>query len=162
MAAIDESRLEQIVPFAAKVATVVVVAYLDGPKMQQHLYNPMILEELLLKLPQRERREWGRFYKDLAPCPSLKDLSKWLDMVAEEISESSMQYPTTAEAKPNPFSRPVTKAKAHHMLMCKLSNYSTAECYWLSHLHSDERWKAVKEKRLCGYCLGEHHWRHCN
>lgn len=92
IAPIDEGRLDQFVPFAAKVATM--VAYLDTPRARQHLFNPMILEELLMKLPQRERREWGRFAKDMQPYPSLKDMSAWLDTVAEEMSESTVQYPS--------------------------------------------------------------------
>lgn len=171
IAPIEEGRLDQFVPFAAKVATM--VAYLDTPRARQHLFNPMILEELLLKLPQRERREWGRHARDMQPYPSLKEMSAWLDTVAEEMSESTVQYPAANARQRKPASQP--KTSQFTMLadstpvasvprvcgMCNRKNHFTTECYWLTHLDSDARWKAVKERQLCGACLGGHHFYKC-
>lgn len=173
IAPIDEGRLDQFVPFAAKVATM--VAYFDTPRARQHLFNPMIIEELLYKLPQRERREWGRISKELQPYPSLKDLSAWLDTVAEEMSETTVQYPDVAARQRKPAAKEPRSSQFLMLAdstpaanqprvcgMCKRNNHFTTECYWLTHLDSDARWKAVKEKQLCGACLGEHDFHQCS
>lgn len=50
-------HLEQWAPFAAKVRNL--VAVLDTESTQQHLCNPVLLDELLQKLPAAERLLWS-------------------------------------------------------------------------------------------------------
>ena len=56
-------------------------------EQEDHLNNPMLLEELAEKLPASRRLEWIR-YKSSIKRPNLKNLGEFIDQLLDEACEA--------------------------------------------------------------------------
>ena len=81
-------KMETIVQFALSVENL--VSTMEAAKLQDHLSNPLLLEELVNKLPSHLKMNWGR-HKRTAPNSTalLTTLSKWLYSIVEDICEAT-------------------------------------------------------------------------
>lgn len=74
--AVQGDHLEQWAPFAAKIRNLAGV--LDTDSTKQHLCNPILLDELVQKLPAGERLVWADVAEQIEPCPTVRDLADWV------------------------------------------------------------------------------------
>ncbi|XP_073827967.1 uncharacterized protein isoform X1 [Musca autumnalis] len=135
-----------------------------------HLCNLTLLEELVNKLPLSKREEWARFsLNNLGQYPTIRQFSTWLQEVATYVSFATEADSTKADFMQNKNAKVkqsfaittdvnrknlcVVCGEKHLIYYCsKFKNFSTAD-----------RWKVVKEKRLCFTCLkADHISQKCN
>ncbi|XP_017473761.1 PREDICTED: uncharacterized protein LOC108364548 [Rhagoletis zephyria] len=75
---IVESRVDKIVGFFSNLVRNI-VAFLKSPlNCEHHLLNPMLLEELVLKLPASKQFEWSRCAAGMLGHPTIETFSNWL------------------------------------------------------------------------------------
>ena len=65
--AIPESNIEKLVPSTTKVKNLAL--FLQASNDDQHLANPSLMEELVLKLPMSKRLQWARVAVSIKPYP---------------------------------------------------------------------------------------------
>lgn len=82
--AITENRLDGILGLANCAKNV--VAFCKSANCDQHLLNPTLLEQLVLKLPLSKQYEWAKFSVTLLPFPTVEDFGKWVGELARFCS----------------------------------------------------------------------------
>lgn len=146
---ISENNLVKIVPFSTKVKNLSV--FLKSVNGEQHIANPTLLEELVLKLPMSKRLEWARISMNIKPYPTIEHFSEWLCEVANLIC--LIQDVNNHESK-----RRVLHAteKIQQCPVCK-GNHKIYDCRKFFSFKVDERWALVKKIRACFSCLNIGH-----
>lgn len=171
---ITEQRIDMLVPFATEVQSV--VAFLDQPETAQHLANPLLMDELLSKLPMSRRVDWGRHAAGIKPYATLCDLGAWLEELAQYVGISVL--PTTKSSGSNTSvsgAKRADKQRTDRVMLtdgiqrddnqscavCDRPAHKTSDCPQFKRMTVEERWKVVSEKRLCISCLtvGHTSWR---
>ncbi|XP_061502858.1 uncharacterized protein LOC133391620 [Anopheles gambiae] len=141
---------------------------------EDHLNNPMLLEELAEKLPASRRLEWVR-YKSRVTRPNLRDFGEFIDRLLDEACEACKyvppdksqqrhnsgrpphtfgRYPVNVHSQPRVTvmgSRCPICSDQHHVRFCETFRTMTVQC----------RRQAVKEKALCEICLNAHGSKRC-
>lgn len=77
---IKDHQLDRLPPFAADVNNLAV--FLDTNCTRQHLANPTLMDELVLKLPINRQFDWAVEAFQIKPYPTIKDLANWLMHIA--------------------------------------------------------------------------------
>lgn len=165
---IVDSRIDAIVPFSTKVRNV--VANLESSDSTQHLNNPMLLEDMLNKLPLSKRLEWTRHAYNIKPYATLKDFASWLNDLAKVVQllpqtnvattpKTSSQQPRrmfyTNEGMEN---TSTSNFRAGMLCVCCGScDHSIGKCDSFKNSSIDARWQLVKNKHLCFSCLKQNH-----
>jgi hypothetical protein len=149
---------------------------MESLECQDHLCNPHLLKEMLEKLPMNFRFQWLEWLKiDSSRKRDLSHLSKWLEMKVEVACEMYVPRTRTTEVTQRTqggnrrFEGRVQKDPAlatsndheeFRGLACKhcgKENHFINKCFNFNKLTPDERWKEVKDLKLCFLCLGEGH-----
>lgn len=89
---LSEYNLNELPPFAARVQNLATV--LDTDATRQHLANPMLIDELVNKLPVSRRMEWAAVAVQTQPYPTVRDFAKWISGIAVL---ASLVIPATSE-----------------------------------------------------------------
>lgn len=87
---IDDQHLDRIMLFSIKINNL--ATFLKSTNNQQHLVNPMLMDELLEKLPTDKRLDWVKYSISIQKCPTVIDFSTWLNQIAQLICK---MIPTT-------------------------------------------------------------------
>ena len=107
--------------------------------LEDHLNNPILLEELAEKLPATRRLEWVR-YKSQITRPNLKDFGEFIDKLLDQACEACKYVPRDKAQERHTSVRPPHPPNRYHV-----------------NVHSQPR-VAVAEKR-CPICSKTgHHW----
>lgn len=108
-------RLETIINFALAVQNL--CAIIKVTRLDSHMNNPSLMQEIMEKLPSTLKLEWSRLKRSL-PNATMEDLGKWLYEIAQAASDvvtpasvyndkenKSQENPKKNEAKqkPDPF-----------------------------------------------------------
>uniref|UniRef100_A0A182NDY2 Uncharacterized protein n=1 Tax=Anopheles dirus TaxID=7168 RepID=A0A182NDY2_9DIPT len=88
-----ESRLESFLTFGIRVKQM--CDHLLASKMEDHLNNPLLVEELVEKLPPRYKLEWIRFKRGKTES-ILTVFGIYLDTVMEDVTEVVEYAPQSA------------------------------------------------------------------
>lgn len=154
---------------------------------QHHLCNPTIIKEIVEKMPLSKRIEWTRASLVLAPYPTLRDLANWMYNEAQLLSlvfshrsspiiekarinvlDSNEEYTVGKVGKSkkievvesNSMKKEFYKGTNHvRCRSCKLCDqkHSLFRCPAFKAKSVEDRWKIVKEKRICFACLRAGH-----
>lgn len=174
-------RLDTLVNFGLTVQNL--CGHLKAVGLENHLSNPILLQELVEKLPPTVKFNWALYQQNLP----IVDLSSFGDYMQKVTSAtSSVATPLISQPKTNKEDRsrgkektfvnahaavdqqqlyqqakrsnvPVNKAETSSTcLSCGGRNHQTASCATFRKLNVDARWKEVKEKQLCCRCLTSH------
>ncbi|XP_036340974.1 uncharacterized protein LOC118750361 [Rhagoletis pomonella] len=142
---------------------------LDG-----YLNDPMLLNELLSKLPSEMKLEWGRRRLSLARVDIIA-FDEWL------VPPQSLHQVTPVNSVPSEV-KVGNKGRRERLLVHDASSTSAsrtpgsqkvschkctgahdlAECREFKALSRQLRWQLIKEKRLCIRCFKNHQVRRCN
>lgn len=176
IAAIDENHLEQLIPFATKIRNL--STFLETTNSQQHLANPMLIEELVNKLPMNKRMDWAQFSMNIKPYATVKDFSTWVDQIARLVSKIistttplTSQFDKRTNSKKNTVlhassssfgeasQKPETTSSTTSAISCSIcgASHKTTECEKFINSNVNDRWTQVKGKRLCFTCLRKGH-----
>lgn len=174
LAPVHESHLELLVPFANVVRNV--ATYLDAPTTQHHLANPILLEELVQKLPVSRRVDWAFVATQIRPYATVLDFSVWISSVARLVRHAlPVSTATKSTAVPNNVAgRTNNRQQTTKRVLLNATNdssegeprfkcsyckkeHDTERCYSFKRLSVTERWKIVNDRSWCYGCLSDKH-----
>ncbi|XP_046808784.1 uncharacterized protein LOC111675710 isoform X1 [Lucilia cuprina] len=156
--AISGRKISDIVNFSSMVANLTI--FLENAGATQHLLNPTLLEELVNKLPLTRREEWVKYsLHNLGQYPTVRQFSEWLHNIATYISMATEMDPSSDEVVKNKVNKfkpalaiTVDDRSQLGCLMCHV-NHHLSQCTKFRNMSTAQRWKFVKENRLCFGCL---------
>ncbi|KAJ6644656.1 hypothetical protein Bhyg_09625 [Pseudolycoriella hygida] len=165
-------KLETLINFALVVHNLCSIIKIT--KLQAHMNNPYLMQEIMDKLPSNLKLEWSR-HKRTIPNASMEDLGKWLYEVAQAASEVITPVVSyNNKGKPMNNKKEEVKPKQNQYFQashkedekkdyiptkCKIcfSNCTKVEnCKKFQEFSVKQRWNAVKEHKLCSTCLKVH------
>ncbi|XP_023159206.1 uncharacterized protein LOC111591762 isoform X1 [Ceratitis capitata] len=85
IAPITESAVLKLVSFATKVNNICIFLQ-SANGGDQHLANPTLLDDLVMKLPMSKRIEWATYAASRQPYATIVQFSQWLTRLANVIS----------------------------------------------------------------------------
>ncbi|XP_038117193.1 uncharacterized protein LOC119769289 [Culex quinquefasciatus] len=146
--------------------------HLEVSGMKDHLNNPMLVQELVERLPTSHQLDWVRYRRGKVNTP-LRMLSDFLSELVEDVSEVaefaalSLQEPTKShggKGKRNEFVHlhEATREKAAGgrtsmaCYVCKQTSHLIRNCSEFRGMRVPERMKTVERLKLCTVCLSSH------
>ncbi|XP_055527542.1 uncharacterized protein LOC129720134 [Wyeomyia smithii] len=143
-------RLETVIHFGLAVQNL--VDHLKAGQQLNHLANPVLLQELVEKLPGSMRLDWA-VYKNNHPPATLDTFGIFMSGLVTAASEAhSAEQPTAPTTnKTSTGAKPDKQCQA-----CGRTGHRVAECHQFGGASLDERWKLVQQKELCRTCLNSH------
>ncbi|XP_062714917.1 uncharacterized protein LOC134291324 [Aedes albopictus] len=170
-------RPESILEFGLAVQNF--VDHLQAAQQEEHLSNPMLMQELIEKLPGPMRMDWAAF-KSLQSRATVSTFGDFMTRLVKAASEVSFELPglskrgdpdaqqrsrekariqahAAEDATPFPTSSAVqTSRPPKKCRMCNNEGHRVAECARFKQLNVEDRWKQVEDKGLCRTCLNNH------
>ncbi|XP_029731987.2 uncharacterized protein LOC109429392 [Aedes albopictus] len=165
-------RLDTLIDFGLAVENLVV--HLQAAKQENHLTNPVLLQELVTKLPAQLRLDWAR-YKVLHQNPTLAAFGEFMNELIHAASEVSFDLPinlTSSTEKPRDRERAfvhahdavdsefrntgAVKKPPKPCILCGTLRHRIADCEEFKQKCVDERVKIVRQHNLCRTCLNFH------
>ncbi|XP_062704433.1 uncharacterized protein LOC134286777 [Aedes albopictus] len=169
-------RPETILEFGLVVQNF--VDHLQAAQQEEHLSNPMLLQELVEKLPGSMRMDWAAF-KSQHFRATVTTFGEFMTKLVKAASEVSFEIPglwkglndgkqqrtkerariQTHSAEETSSSRPAdtsTRKTPKPCAICDREGHRVAECSKFKQLSIDDRWKSVQNKNLCRTCLNNH------
>ncbi|KAM8712018.1 hypothetical protein ACLKA7_012524 [Drosophila subpalustris] len=162
---IFENSLDKIVPFSSKVANLII--FLETANAAQHLNNPVLLSDLVNKLPIRIRIDWSRYAACIRPYPNIKNFGDWINHMAMDVSRATLATASSkqhgkGDQRSNQKTLMQTSTDAPHKMeqngcfKCK-GNHILEKCESFSKETIEDRWTLVKKAYLCYGCLRQGH-----
>ncbi|XP_017472746.1 PREDICTED: uncharacterized protein LOC108363754 [Rhagoletis zephyria] len=157
-----KDKLEGLVDFALCVRSI--CNTMEGCRMNTHLHNPLLVQELVNKLPNNHKLSWALHPKDEA-IPVVRQFSDWIFCLAEAASTVVNLAPSKSNASVNTHtvegSAERLHAKAHTptsklCCICNDQDHKVSQCEVFKKMSLPRRWDAVKAKNLCRQCLSPH------
>lgn len=161
-----------LISFGLKVDSMVI--NLKAMKYEYYLNDPRLVKDLSMRLPRVLQYKWNEYVLEKQlDNPSLEDFDKWL-----KIHLRVANLMSTASSSTNR-SRPVNihyesgtndgQGSSGYVRRdpfcgnCLTKGHRTADCEAFKKFTVPERWKVVKDKRLCIGCLqkGNHRIKDC-
>ena len=166
----SDNNLPALISFANNVNNM--ANFLKNAKGQHHLANPMLLMELVNKLPNSRKMQWAEKVLTFDEIPTILQFSKWLNnlrklanIVADTMpsSSDSSRINQPRHLKPTPShpaqpKRVLSTFKSYACYACSDENCkSVAQCTTFLQMTVPQRWKKVKEAVACFECLKNGH-----
>ncbi|XP_055620081.1 uncharacterized protein LOC129764715 [Toxorhynchites rutilus septentrionalis] len=161
-------RLETFIPFGMAVQEL--CDHLEAANLQDHLVNPILIQELVEKLPAATKREWVQCRR-LTDRVTLRTFADFTSSIVAEATEVILVVDPkgTASAKGDkPRSRekgfvqahsdPSSPAMKHQLVcqVCKKDGHRVRNCDVFRSMTGAERLKWKEQYKLCERCLNEH------
>ncbi|XP_058817214.1 uncharacterized protein LOC131680519 [Topomyia yanbarensis] len=164
-------RLETIMEFGLAVQNL--VDHLVAAQQENHLSNPVLMQELAEKLPGTLRLEWA-MYKNRDATPTLRTFGSFMSRLVTAASEVTFDLPYTGADErqrtrahiqthlsdlalpPIANSSPVNRKTGRPCAVCDREGHRVAECNTFKAMTVEERSKLVQQKSLCRTCLNNH------
>lgn len=177
-------RPETLMQFGLAVQNL--VDHLKAANQHNHMTNPVLIQELVEKLPGSIRLDWAVFKNkhQHATLETFGDFMAGLVTAASEVSFTipefsnsqrhvsqtefrsnrqkvgnmgMLQAHSTSENQNNEFAHSVPSSKpAKQCQACGRAGHRVAECPQFTAANIDERWDLVRQKGLCRTCLNSH------
>ncbi|XP_055622582.1 uncharacterized protein LOC129766141 [Toxorhynchites rutilus septentrionalis] len=157
-------RLETFIPFALAVQEL--CDHLEAAELYNHLMNPILIQELVDKLPAATKREWVHF-KRASVNTTLRTFADFASGIVSEASEVILAVDLQGSSKPDK-SKMKDKGFIHAhsdatapppfspCRVCKTAGHRTRNCEEFRRLSLGERVKMMERLKLCERCLNEH------
>lgn len=170
-------RPESILEFGLTVQNF--VDHLQAAQQADHLSNPMLMQELVEKLPGPMRMDWATF-KSQRLRVTVLTFGEFMEKLVRAASEVSFELPgyhkVPRNEKPRPKDKAVVQTHASEDSpsdkpasrtgnprktvrtcgSCNQEGHRVAECVKFKQLNMEERWKFVTDKGFCRTCLNNH------
>ncbi|XP_062703577.1 uncharacterized protein LOC134286030 [Aedes albopictus] len=159
-------RLETFIPFGMAVQEL--CDHLDAAELHDHLVNPVLIQELVDKLPAATKREWVH-YKRNAFNVTLRTFADFASSIVSEASEVTLAVdlrPSTRtdklRTKDKGFIHTHSGGSAaaappvNPCRICKITGHRIRNCEEFRRLNISERLKQMERWKLCERCLNEH------
>lgn len=167
---VSPHKLDNLISFSVEVKNL--VATMVASDLQSHLENPLLLSELIEKLPTQLRLEWAMFSRQ--KFVNLTHFSEWLFELATAAS-SVVSYGSTApreekkkqqrvnfhEQANNEDNNVSNKGENTNKCVICSKNHLVKECDKFRQLPYKEKWDTIRSNRLCRTCLKMHDLARC-
>lgn len=162
---VRSEKLETIVEFSTMIQNL--CATMVASELHSYDYNPLMVNELVEKLPVNLKIEWSK-YSEKFDKPGVGAFGDWINelaMYAYKVMPLNIQAENGPKSKPKP--NPVTK-KTNHMhvhrqeesskcIVCKENCVKVEKCKQFLKLEPYQRWNITRKFKLCKLCLN-HKW----
>ncbi|XP_058827121.1 uncharacterized protein LOC131687099 [Topomyia yanbarensis] len=169
-------RLETFIRFG-----ITVKQHLEAAQLNDHLNNPMLVQELMEKLPPSYKLEWVRFKRGKHDTP-LRIFTDFMTDIVSDVSEISdfsdwsrndsgrfakekpkkKEFVHIHDSATNRSCDPQRATAGKPTRFCKRSDHKIRSCEDFKNMTIGERLKAVETLKLCGLCLNNHGNSRCN
>ncbi|XP_038106872.1 uncharacterized protein LOC119766411 [Culex quinquefasciatus] len=168
-------KLGSFIPFGNAVEQL--CEHIEAAELTAHLVNPILIQELVDKLPDGEKRSWVH-YKRKKREVNLRTLTNFLSKIVEDACEATvnLDYKPDVRAASGPSGRSRNKEKAAlfnhsvaeecterreqkpHKLcrVCQRMDHRLWTCEDFKKLPYEDRAKMTTKWKLCQRCLNEH------
>ena len=173
--AVMEGNLDSLVNYANKITNM--STFVKNVNGVHHLANPMLLSELVSKLPVARQMQWAEKCILLERTATILDFSTWLSTLRRLANMVNDSLPSSSSGQSNQPPRNRQHTQNHPPTTRKFAGVSVAppkcpicqkdctavhECKLFLSLPVDERWKRVKSLKHCFSCLkGGHQVQQC-
>ena len=147
---VNESDLTSLINFANKVSNM--TTFLESVDGTYHLANPLLLSELLSKLPLSRRLQWADKCLISNRMPTIKDFAQWLSDLRKVVNMVTDSLPLSNELQENKKFLCLT-VDHRKCRLCSNECKSLAVCKEFSSLPLDLRWQKVMSFKVCFSCL---------
>lgn len=170
-------NLNSIVSFALDVQNL--TKTIERKELHQYLSNPILLQELVDRLPNTYKVDWARYIVMIPDNRiTLTTLSDWLQKLMTALIKVTEYVPKDKEKK---FDKKANKSNSEQVNVhqedkkienskksdrnteseakCKICNKgckAVADCEHFKLLEVDQRWKTIFDNKLCRVCLRRH------
>ncbi|XP_062544813.1 uncharacterized protein LOC134211695 [Armigeres subalbatus] len=165
-------KLETLLEFGITVRNL--TQHLLATQHHAHLMNPILLQEVVEKLPASVKLQWAQ-YIQIIPAVSLSTFSDFMTSVMESISKvcSYVGSQPKPKEKSNVFSHvevsqdnhvgrePVESKPGKKCSLCAEDRHRLKDCKSFKDSTVENRWKIVHNFKLCRTCLNFHGRRPC-
>ncbi|XP_049282746.1 uncharacterized protein LOC125763519 [Anopheles funestus] len=164
-------KLETLIEYGEAVQCM--VDHMEAADARAHLTNPMLLEEVVGKLPKDQQLLWSHHIRGVdEDAVDLVMFSDYMEQLAEDaarlttIDSPSMRgtfkgkrgiVNTHAESD----SDTTLVVSEGSCLLCHATGHGLTACHKFKTLPVKDRWQRARELSLCFGCLGKHNWRNC-
>ncbi|XP_055641601.1 uncharacterized protein LOC129778611 [Toxorhynchites rutilus septentrionalis] len=133
-----------------------------------HLSNPMLLQELVGKLPADQKLMWAGYKRSLGVV-DLKTFSDYMECIVGDASSVVLFESERSKSRGYVHShtgddaddQPLAVHKQIECSFCKEVGHRIRECQGFRNLNVDERWRKIRAMSLCQNCLFNHGRRSC-
>ncbi|XP_062713044.1 uncharacterized protein LOC134290073 [Aedes albopictus] len=174
-------KLDTLINFGLAVRNLCV--HLVSTRQEMHLVNPILLQELVEKLPANIKLDWA-LYRQRELVADLRAFADYMNVLVTAassvttITEQSGQKPDVQKGKAkafvNPHSTESTRAEwrtkegtkteesssefkpDRPCVVCKINGHKPKDCDAFKHKSLADRWKIANEVHLCKRCLYPH------
>ncbi|XP_075157560.1 uncharacterized protein LOC142230820 [Haematobia irritans] len=159
---IKETDFDGLLNFSIKVTNM--TTFLQSVGGDFHLANPMLLSELISKLPVSKRIHWAETCLSLGSAPTILDFSKWLHDQGKIINMVADSLPITStenDKRSKKFACTSASVESKGCILCSKHCKSLGECGDFIKLPLEIRWQKAKlfKKKKCDInsCMRFHH-----
>ncbi|XP_062703662.1 uncharacterized protein LOC134286107 [Aedes albopictus] len=169
-------KLESVINFGLVVRNL--CAHLVATGQEMHLANPMLVNELVDKLPANIKLDWA-LYTQRAARADLRTFSDYMNVIVDAASRVTpvMDKPRgkavinthastdhggrnqgdykPAATRPD-FNKPQSGGGERPCMVCKTSGHKPKDCSSFKSKSLENRWKIAQELHLCRRCLYPH------
>ncbi|XP_055542957.1 uncharacterized protein LOC129728539 [Wyeomyia smithii] len=168
-------RLASFIPFGNAVEQL--CEHLEAADLTLHLVNPILIQDLVNKLPDGEKRQWLH-YKRKKKEVTLRTFTDFISKIVSDACEVSVNYDYKPDTKAAVGTRARSKPKEKAALYshseaneshgrtdrkrqkpckaCKRDDHRLRFCQDFKNLPFADRMKIVSKWKLCKVCLNEH------
>ncbi|XP_036340046.1 uncharacterized protein LOC118749359 [Rhagoletis pomonella] len=170
---VKPDKLETLVAFSLAVQNY--RATMQAVGLTDYLNDPVLLNELVAKLPCSQRLSWGQQCMSLSRA-DIAAFDEWLFSLAMCASQVTSLQPSAVASDHTNNEMKKGRREAHkarimvHEVMptdkaincvkCR-ANHKLSDCNAFIALSKNDRWKFIREKRLCLRCFKPHFIRRC-
>ncbi|XP_075163102.1 uncharacterized protein LOC142235727 [Haematobia irritans] len=155
---IKETDFDGLLNFSIKVTNM--TTFLQSVGGDFHLANPMLLSELISKLPVSKRIHWAETCLSLGSAPTILDFSKWLHDQGKIIHMVADSLPITStenDKRSKKFACTSASVESKGCILCSKHCKSLGECGDFIKLPLEIRWQKAKLFKVCFICLKGNH-----
>ncbi|XP_062714584.1 uncharacterized protein LOC115266180 [Aedes albopictus] len=178
-----QERLDTVIKFGMAVQQL--CDHLEAANQQDHLSNPVLLQEMVDKLPTSFKLEWVRF-KKVVPHVSIRTFGDFMEQLMDEASEVTFVNPTMEASAKQERKAPKEKSFIHAhndvsgtnvddksrkfatqaaedktCATCSKAGHRARNCEDFKKLSLGERLRLVADRNLCNLCLYNHGTMRC-
>lgn len=153
MPVIADTDLGRLVEYSATVGNL--VAFMKCVKGDRHLDNPMLLEEIICKLPLRYQCDWAQYVTIQRIEPDMIDFNNWLYGVAASVKMVENMRPSGSTLSNRVDKKFVGKLNETERIVCEFcqGDHRVNSCEDFKEILLADRWTWVKKNRVCFSCL---------
>ncbi|XP_053690919.1 uncharacterized protein LOC128739459 [Sabethes cyaneus] len=169
-------KLATYIPFGNVVEQL--CEHLEAANLKQHMVNPILIQDLVDKLPAHDKREWVRF-KNRKRKVNLRTFTDFVSTIVAEACEANVKMDFNADSKPviqehtgkgknrekayvynhTALEKSIAEAGENTLKPCKVckrTDHRLRFCQDFKAMALTDRLELVDKWKLCVVCLNDH------